>query len=147
MRPVLTYLKETNPDVVSEVLPITGAGAGEGHFAAAWDMLDPAMKPIMKKEITPRASSKIGQLNNWQPFGWNTVWILAQAIESAQSLDPKVVAEHLRTMKSVDTIFGPATIGGEKTFGIKCLVCAPQAIFMAKGGKSVFVKWVDTNTP
>ncbi|MCG6880762.1 MAG: ABC transporter substrate-binding protein [Deltaproteobacteria bacterium] len=137
----------TNPEVVSEVLPITGAEAGEGHFAAAWDMLDPAMKPIMKKEIIPRASSKIGQLNNWQPFGWNTVWILAQAIESAQSLDPKVVAEHLRTMKSVDTIFGPATIGGEKTFGIKCLVCAPQAIFIAKGGKSVFVKWVDTNTP
>ena len=137
----------TNPEVVSEVLPITGAEAGEGHFAAAWDMLDPSMKPIMKKEIIPRASAKIGRLNNWQPFGWSTLWILAQAIESAQTLNPVAVAEHLRTIKSVETVFGPATVGGQRTFGIKCVICAPQAIFMAKGGKSVFIKWVDTSTP
>jgi ABC-type branched-subunit amino acid transport system substrate-binding protein len=101
----------------------------------------------MKKEIIPRASAKIGRLNNWQPFGWSTLWILAQAIESAQTLNPVAVAEHLRTMKSVETVFGPATVGGQKTFGIKCVICAPQAIFIAKGGKSVFIKWVDTSTP
>jgi branched-chain amino acid transport system substrate-binding protein len=137
----------TNPEVVSEVLPITGAEAAEGHFAAAWDMLDPAMKPIMQKEIIPKASKKFGRLNNWQPFGWSTLWMTAQAIESAQSLDPVVVAQHLRKMKGLESVLGPATVGGEKTFGIKCVICQPQAIFIAKGGKSVFVRWTDTTTP
>ena len=137
----------TDSEIVSEVLQLTGSEAGEGYFASAWDVMDPNMRPIMKKEVVPRASARLGKINQWQPWGWNTVWILKQAIESAQSLDPVVVAKNLRTMKKIETVFGTATIGGEKTFGSKCVISAPQAIFVAKGGQAVFVRWNETSVP
>ena len=137
----------TDSEIVTEVLQITGADVGEGYFACAWEMYSPEMPALVKKELIPRASGKLGRLNQWQVWGWNTLWILVQMIESAQSLDPAVVAKHFRTMKTVQTIFGKGVIGGEKTFGINCVVGPPQAIYTAKGGQATFVKWVETSTP
>jgi len=137
----------TDSEIVAEVMQITGAELLEGYFSCAWDMLSPQMPSLVKKELIPRASAKLGHINQWQPWGWNTLWILTQMIESAQSLDPAVVAKHFRTMKTVQTIFGTGKIGGQKTFGINCVVGPPQAIYIAKGGQPVFVRWVDTYTP
>jgi branched-chain amino acid transport system substrate-binding protein len=137
----------TTEKIVSEIMQITGSEVLEGFVAGGWDIFDINMKPIMKKEVIPRASARLGKTSQWHPWGWNTLWILTQAIESAQSVDPVVVAKHLPTMKSVETVFGPATIGGEKTFGAKCVICPPQAIFTVKEGKPTFVRWVDTYTP
>ena len=137
----------TSPHIVSEVMQITGPEVAEGFFSCAWDIFSPEMTPIIKKEVIPRASAKLGHINQWHAWGWNTLWNLTQMIESAQSIDPVVVAKHFRTMKTVETVWGTGKIGGQKTFGINCVVCPPQAIFIAKGGQSVFVKWVDTYTP
>lgn len=137
----------TDSEIVAEVMQITGAELLEGYFSCAWDILSPKMPSLVKKELIPRASAKLGHINQWQAWGWNTLWILTQMIESAQSLDPVVVAKHFRTMKTVETIFGTGKIGGLKTFGINCVIGPPQAIFIAKGGQPVFVKWVDTYTP
>jgi branched-chain amino acid transport system substrate-binding protein len=141
-------IMSTDSEIVGELLAITGPQLGDGYASAAWDMTDPHMKPIFKKEFLPRAV-KSGNMDPWQAWGWNTMWILAQAIESAQSLEPADVAKQLRTMKTVETLFGPAPIGGGKTFGtgVKSLICPPQAIFKVKNGKPEFVKWVSTWVP
>ena len=134
--------------IITDLLAITGPQIAEGYAAAAWDMTDPHMKPIFKKEFLARAA-KSGNTNPWQAWGWNTVWILAQGIESAQSLDPAEVSKHLRAMKTVQTIFGPTPLGGGKTLGtgVNCIFCPPQAIFRVKNGKPDFVSWVSTLVP
>jgi branched-chain amino acid transport system substrate-binding protein len=80
-------IMSTDSEIVSELLAITGPQLGDGYASAAWDMTDPHMKPIFRKEFLSRAV-KSGNTNPWQAWGWNNVWILAQAIESAQSLKP-----------------------------------------------------------
>jgi branched-chain amino acid transport system substrate-binding protein len=135
-----------DPMIVSEVLQLAGPELSEGYASASWEMFSPHMTPVFKKDFLPRVM-KTGNPNAWMVWGFNDAWAVAQAIESAQSLDPVVVAKHLRTMKKVETLFGPATLGGEKTFGIKSALCPPQAIFVAKKGKPEFVKWVQTETP
>lgn len=136
----------TDSEIVSEVVEISGLEPAEGYFSAAWDINRPEMPPIMA-EIAKRAKAKFGKANHWQVWGFNTLWILAQAIEGAQSLDPAVVAKYLRKMDTIKTPYGPATIGGQKTFGIQCVITAPQAIIRVKDGKIQFVKWVHFPTP
>ena len=106
------------------------------------------MTPVFKKEFLTRVA-KSGNNNPWQPWGWNAVWILAQGIESAQSFDPVEVAKRFRSMPSVQTIFGPAPLGGGKLFGtgVNSIFCPPQQIVKVKDGKPKFVKWVSTPLP
>ena len=137
----------TCPHIVAEDIQMAGPENAEGFFTVAWDLSSPEMTPIIKNELIPRAKAKLGEISQFLAWGWNTLWILTQMIESAQSIDPVVVAKHFRTMKTVETVWGTGKIGGQKTFGINCVVGPPQAIFVAKGGKPVFVKWVDTYTP
>jgi branched-chain amino acid transport system substrate-binding protein len=134
--------------VLSTVMGFTGPEMAEGFATMGWDLTSSAMPPSMTQEFLPRAKAKYGdKALNWQLGGWTNIMILTQAIKASQSLDPVVVAKYLRTTKGLDTPFGPAVTGGEKTYGIKSVVCMPQAIFVAKGGKPVFVKWIKTETP
>ena len=134
--------------VITDLLAITGPQIAEGYASAAWDMTDPHMTPVFKKEFLTRVA-KSGNNNPWQPWGWNAVWILAQGIESAQSFDPVEVAKRFRSMPSVQTIFGPAPLGGGKLFGtgVNSIFCPPQQIVKVKDGKPKFVKWVSTPLP
>lgn len=137
----------TDSEIVSEVLQVTGPELAEGYAAASWEMFSPANKPVFQKEFIPRVT-KSGNSNAWLVWGWNNLWVLTQAIEKAQSLDPVVVAKNLHTnVKSLDTLFGPAIVTGEKALGIRAAISVPQAIFISKKGKPVFTKWVQTETP
>jgi ABC-type branched-subunit amino acid transport system substrate-binding protein len=49
----------------------------------------------------------------------NSLWVLAQVIESAQSLDPTVVKEKWESMDTVETLFGTGILSGDETYGIK----------------------------
>jgi branched-chain amino acid transport system substrate-binding protein len=137
----------TDSEIVSEVLEVSGPELTEGYAAASWEMDSPDMKPVFKKDFLKYVKAA-GKSNAWLAWGWNNLWILTQAIEQAQSLDPKVVAEYLhKDAKNLKSLFGPAIISGEKTLGIKAAVCTPQAIFVAKDGKPAFVEWVMAETP
>jgi branched-chain amino acid transport system substrate-binding protein len=130
---------------IRDVLAIAGPEAAEGYFGATWDMLSPQMPPIMK-EIVKRSKAKTGgEPNHWHSFGWNSCWELIQAIESAQSLDPAVVAKHWKTMKTINTVSGTGTMGGLKTFGINSTVCSPLWIVKVEKGKVVTVKSFGAN--
>ena len=74
----------------------------------------------------------------------NSLWVLAQVIEAAQSLDPTVVKEKWESMDQVETIFGTAKICGDETFGIKHhVVASPQPIQIFKDGVETPAGWVD----
>ncbi|MCB2227767.1 MAG: ABC transporter substrate-binding protein [Desulfarculaceae bacterium] len=137
----------TDSEIVAEVLEVSGPKITEGYAAASWDMNSPEMKPVFKKDFLAYAK-KAGKNNAWMAWGWNTLWVLTQAIEKSQSLDPTVVAKYLRNdAKDLQTLFGTAIVSGQKTLGAKAAICAPQAIFVAKDGKPAFVEWVTAETP
>jgi hypothetical protein len=78
---------------------------------------------------------------------FNDLWVLAQAIEKAQSIDTTVIARTWETMNSVDTTTGIAKMGGAKTFGINHMVFKPAGLVRLQNGKAEFLKWVDTWMP
>lgn len=130
----------TPPNNIRDVVAIAGAEAAEGYFGASWDIYSPEM-PSAMKEIVKRSEAKTGgKANYWHSFGWLTCWALTQAIESAQSLDPVVVAKHWKTMKTIQTPAGTGTMGGQQTFGINSVVCAPLWIVKVANGELVTVK-------
>jgi branched-chain amino acid transport system substrate-binding protein len=130
---------------IRDIVAIAGAEAAEGYFGATWDILSPQMPPIMK-EIVKRSKAKTGgEANHWHAFGWNSCWELIQAIESAQSLDPVVLAKHWKTMKIINTVTGTGTMGGLQTFGINSTVCSPLWIVKVEKGGLVTLKSFGAN--
>ena len=137
----------TDSEIVSEVIAVSGPELTEGYAAASWEMESPDMKPVFKEDFLKYVKES-GNTNAWLAWGWNNMWILCQAIEGAQSLDPVKVAQYLhKDAKNLKTLFGPAFLAGEKTLGTNAAISTQQAIFVAKDGKPVFVKWVKAETP
>ena len=67
-----------------------------------------------------------------------------QVIEQAQSLDSTVVKEKWESLDRVDTIFGPACVCGEKTWGIKNhVVASPQGIQLLRSDGTLYSDLVD----
>ena len=48
---------------------------------------------------------------------WNSVWILKQGIEQAQSLDTEKITSALESMESIDTMCGPGSFVGAESVG------------------------------
>ncbi|MBI5586680.1 MAG: ABC transporter substrate-binding protein [Deltaproteobacteria bacterium] len=138
-------LFNVTPSSILDIFDAAGGGQEvEGFFLASYYLLDPKLPPIMA-EIVKRGKAKFGKTFHWHAFGFNTLWVLAQAIESAQSLDPAVVAKHWRTMKTIQTVTGPGKMGGQKTFGINNVIGQPMAVAQIIKGKPENVKWYGNN--
>ena len=60
--------------------------------------------------------------------GWSALWMLTQAIEKAQSLDPAKVADTFSKMDSLEGVFGPSTMGGLKALGVNNVVMQPRPL-------------------
>jgi branched-chain amino acid transport system substrate-binding protein len=130
----------TPPDDIRDIIAVAGAEAAEGYFGASWDVYSPQMPPIMKTIVKMSEAKTGGKANFWHSFGWHTTWSLIQAITSAQSLDPVVVADHWSTMKTIETPTGTGTMGGLKTFGINNVNCSPLWIVRVHNGDLESVK-------
>ncbi len=71
--------------------------------------------------------------------GYNGLWVLLQTIEKAQSVDPKTVEktyEGLTRKGDLQTLWGPAYVGGKKTLGVNKALCYPYTIDSNKKGVS-----------
>ena len=90
---------------------------------------------------------KFGYALYYNYWGFNGVYVVAKVIEAAQSLDPTEVRDHWEKMEKVDSIYGPAPMGGKKTYGINHTACHPVAIQSLIDGKVNHVKWVDILVP
>jgi branched-chain amino acid transport system substrate-binding protein len=131
-----------NYDDAYQIREIAGREASTDFFIHNLVLDDPDMTPMIK-EITKRARAQHGKAYGWHPWGFNSVWVLVQAIEAAQSLDATAVRDTWAKMPSIKTVYGPGRMGGLKTYGINHTVCHPCPIQALVNGEVKWVKWVD----
>ena len=82
--------------------------------------------------------------------GYNGLWVLLQTIEKAQSVDPQTVLktyEGLTKKGDLQTLWGPAFVGGKKTLGVNRVLCYPYIIDTCMGGVSKNAKTVFIDVP
>jgi hypothetical protein len=59
--------------------------------------------------------------------------ILAKVIQAAQSFDTTVVREKWKKMDTVETVYGPGHMSGEKIYGIRQARSHPEPSILNKG--------------
>jgi branched-chain amino acid transport system substrate-binding protein len=134
------------PTPVIEIALIAGMEAAEGVSSVCAAEGDPGNTPLMN-ELFNREKAKYGEDYIGRVAGANSLFILAEVIEAAQSLDPTVVKEKWESMDEIETIYGMGTVCGDKTFGINHhFVAHPQPIHRIQGGKVVPSGWIDVGT-
>jgi branched-chain amino acid transport system substrate-binding protein len=119
-----------------------------------WPSFDPTA-PENKSQIPSQMTEVMKLWDNAYhvPFvldclqGWDSLWCLTQAIEKAQSLDPDAVVKAFENMKTIETGYGTATIGGLKTYGINGVVCESIPITRLQNGKTEFEGWFKLQIP
>jgi branched-chain amino acid transport system substrate-binding protein len=128
--------------VLPDIAGIAGKDA-EGFFGASIPS-DPNIPdlPQIAKDVIKMAADKNWQLNSMHVQGFSAVYSLVQAIEAANSLDPKTVAAKWEKMGSIDTIFGPGKMGGLQTYGVNHNVYYKTPMSVIKNGKVEFGGWI-----
>jgi branched-chain amino acid transport system substrate-binding protein len=128
--------------VLPDIAGIAGADA-EGFFGPSIPS-DPNIPglPQIGKDVVKMANDKGWTLNSMHVQGFSAVYSMVQAIQAANSLDPKVVAAKWEQMTTLDSIFGPAKMGGKTTYGVNHNVYYQTPISVLKNGKVVFDQWV-----
>ena len=137
----------------SAVFILAGAGAENSHDimadqAYAGDPDAPAAMRDVKKRWEAKYPKEPWVDDALMP--WDEVWVLAQAIEKANSIDPKQVVKVLQSMTkpgSLKTTFGPGYMGGLKTYGVNGLLVRPAPITVIQGEKIKMVKWFTPVVP
>ena len=99
--------------------------------------------PQITKDVIKMATDKYGGLNTMHVQGFGAVYSLVQAIEAANSIDPKVVAAKWEKMDKIDTIFGEGKMGGLQTFGVNHNVYFKTPISVINNGKIELGGWID----
>ena len=115
-----------------------------------WPSLDvygPAATPKIQELIKLWSTTHKEPCDLDGTAAWDNLWVLVQAIEKAQSIDPVEVAKTLEKTNTFDTTRGKARMGGAKTFGINNVVCQPCPISRLKNGKVEFIQWYDVHMP
>ena len=125
------------PSSLNEIVTIAGAEAAKDVFTMGITAKDPKNPPLMN-EMTKRIVDKYGANVSIYLQGANSLWILKQIIEAAQSFDPTVVKAKWETTDKVESFYGMATICGDTTYGIKHhAVAHPAPIQILKDGKVI----------
>jgi ABC-type branched-subunit amino acid transport system substrate-binding protein len=131
---------------MAEIVGVAGAAACENVFTVCIATDDPE-NPPMAQEIIDRTLAQYGEDYSIKFTGANALWIIKDAIETAQSLDPTVVKDKLESMGTVDTIYGTGTLCGNETYGIANHVVAhPLPIQVFKDGQVVPGGWINIGT-
>jgi branched-chain amino acid transport system substrate-binding protein len=131
------------PARISQVQNIAGKESMKDVFTIACTPGDPSMPPLAR-EIISRAIKRYSRNYQLEMTGANSLWILKEMIETAQSLDSTVVKKTWESTEKVDTIFGPAYVSGDKTFGIiHHAVASPQPIQISRNGREASGGWID----
>ena len=76
---------------------------------------------------------------------WDPVFILAEALEKANSLDPDKVAEAMRDLRH-EGLFGVMTYGMESVYGIKCTLTREVPMGIIKDGEPTYLATVEWPT-
>lgn len=131
---------------MAEIVGVAGAAACEDVFTVCIVEGAPGNPPIAK-EIIDRTLTQHGEDYPFKLTGSNALWIIKEAIEAANSLDPAVVKDKLESMGTVDTVYGVGTVCGDETYGIaNHAVAQPLPIQVFKDGQVVPGGWIDIGT-
>lgn len=102
---------------------------------AAYDIITVCLNPTstdyssVAQEIKKRIDAKYpGVYQDRHTGGWSALWVLTQAVDKAQSLDPVKVADTFSKMDKIEGVFGPATMGGLKALGVNNVVMQPRPL-------------------
>ncbi len=125
------------PSRLDDVVAVAGAESAKDVFMCGATPDDPGNTALMN-EMGKRIGAKYGKGESIYLQGATAFWVLTQAIEAAQSIDPTAVKAKWETMDKVETFQGPGRMCGDETFGLKHhVVSHPQPFQIMKGGKVV----------
>jgi branched-chain amino acid transport system substrate-binding protein len=128
--PILNYAG-FHPLAVTKTI---GWGALEGVISHAVDPDDPSLNPVFAKFVQ-RNQRAGGQGGWWASSVYNASWILVQAMEKADSLDPTKVRDVVETSE-FDVIEGTkAKFGGKEVYGIGHQLMRPLHMSIIEKGK------------
>jgi len=126
---------------------IAGDKCATDIVAASFDFTSPKMPPMVK-EMARVIREKIGAEMTAESFlAFEAIWLLAQAIGNAQSVDPTAVKNSFEKMTKIDTPTGPGKLGGLKTYGVNHIVLRPFPIVRIMNGKIEDLGWFDPVLP
>ena len=123
----------------SDIMAIAGKEASNNVITSG---LTPkaAGNPALMDEVYDRGAPN----RTFYLFNPNGLWVLAQVIQAANSLDPDVVKAKWESMDKVETLFGTGYVGGDQTYGIKHhAVGHPLPYQKVVNGKIVYGGWID----
>lgn len=100
------------------IAAISGKAAANNAFSPAITPNAPGNPPQLD-EICDRLGTQYEEQGVIYMMTGNSLWVLAQVIEAAQSLDPTVVKDKWEAMDTVETLFGTGILSGDETYGIK----------------------------
>ena len=104
-------------------------------FQMGADVQSPKMPSIVRDYRAVVAQYVKTPFNTSHLAVLDAVYVLAQGIEKAQSLDTDKVAQALEGMTSIDTVYGRGRMAGEDFFGVKHVVRRPIALSGIVDGK------------
>jgi ABC-type branched-subunit amino acid transport system substrate-binding protein len=113
---------------VNDLSTVAGSDALANAFDAGFTNVPPNMDPLqaeLSKRILAQMGDKVPQ--NFQYC--NPIYEYMQLFQKANSFDPATVKATFEGMSNINTMRGPGTIGGLKTYGINHAVSYPLPIF------------------
>ena len=129
------------------LLNMIGKDLATDFLWASLDVYGPAATPKINELVKLWGASHKEPCDLDGITSWDMLWVLSQAIEKAQSVDPVEVAKTFEKGEAFETARGTARMGGAKTFGLNNMLFRPCPVSRLKNGNIEFVKWYDTYMP
>ncbi len=132
---------------------VIAGGNASDLFGVGLTLKDEAGLPPTVKEVRAEYLKKYPAKDLIQDVfsvGYNGLWVLLQTIEKAKSVDPQTVQktyEGLTKKGDLQTLWGPAYVGGKKTLGVNRTLCYPYMIDTCMGGVSKNAQTIFVNVP
>ena len=122
-----------------------GGTASEGVYMGAAVVFDGPQVSDKQRKLNDSAKAVLGEsLNSVQLGFYDSVWALKAAMEQSQSIDPKVVALALPTVK-FNSFYGPSGFGGKDFYGSAQQILVPVIVTQIKNGKLTEVRRIEPN--
>lgn len=111
---------------------------------------DPNLPNSIKKVIEMGHAKYGSEFISDSTDAYDTMSLFLQLVEKAQSVDPQKVQDTFETLTkpgSLQSIFGPAHVGGLKTNGVNRVIVKPMPFSRVVNGKAEFLGCFTTDIP
>jgi branched-chain amino acid transport system substrate-binding protein len=135
------------PTSAGEVLSMSGKDVAT-KFCCVAPMAGATGNPALLETVAKQLEkTDAGPLSQLALNGFDSVWVMVQAIQAANSLDTTVVRDTWEKMKNIETSYGASQMGSLKTYGIAHSVNKPCSIQLLDKGEVKFGAWMNSVLP